>query len=483
MNNLNLIEYKTKCKICGYESDNEWKLSLHIRQIHNLNKELYVRQYIFNNETQYCLCGCGEECTILKRYPFKYDFKKGHNAKGKFNPMYGKKFSDETKQKMHIKALQRIENNKLNNIISPWHRRDVIDKRCMQHKQKTIKEKEKKYNIKINSSIDEINNKIYKFTCNKCNMSDIQYHSGYFICKYCNSIEQSKEQTSLVDFIKNELKLKIIENSRSIVNGLEFDIVIPDKRVCIEYNELYLHSEENGKTRNYHLSKTEQCEKQGYRLIQIFSDEWQNKRNIVKEKLKHILNIDNNKSKIYAKYCDIKEIDSYNKNEFLNNNHIQGKDKSKIKLGAFYKNKLISVMTFSNLSKSKGFKTTDKSYYELSRFTSDINYICVGTAGKLLKYFIKNYNPKKIISYADKRWSINANNNLYNKLNFKYIGDTPPNYWYSKDYLYRLHRFNFTKATLVKKGNNPKLTESQIMKNLKYVKIWDCGNLKYELSL
>lgn len=100
------------------------------------------------------------------------------------------------------------------------------------------------------------------------------------------------------------------------------------------------------KSKNYHLNKTLECEKIGFKLIHIWEHDWINliKQSILKEKIKAILGID--QIKIYARKCNIKEIDSKTKNEFLNLNHIQGKDKSKIKLGLFHNKNLIAVMTF-----------------------------------------------------------------------------------------------------------------------------------------
>ena len=44
-----------------------------------------------------------------------------------------------------------------------------------------------------------------------------------------------------------------------------------------------------------------------------------------------------------------------------------------------------------------------------------------------IEYFINNYNPNTIISYADRRWS---EGNLYYNLGFKLLGETKPNYFY-----------------------------------------------------
>ena len=84
----------------------------------------------------------------------------------------------------------------------------------------------------------------------------------------------------------------------------------------------YWHSELH-KDKNYHLNKTELVESKDYQLIHIFEYEWLNpiKQDIIKAKIKSLLNIDQNR--IFARKCEIKEISAKEKNEFLNQYHIQ----------------------------------------------------------------------------------------------------------------------------------------------------------------
>lgn len=84
----------------------------------------------------------------------------------------------------------------------------------------------------------------------------------------------------------------------------------------------YWHSEAH-KDKNYHLNKTLKCNKIGYKLIHIKESEWFNpiKQEIIKSKIKYLLNI--HQIKIYARNCIIKKIDVKEKNEFLNQYHIQ----------------------------------------------------------------------------------------------------------------------------------------------------------------
>jgi len=287
-------------------------------------------------------------------------------------------------------------------------------------------------------------------------------------CPKCNEVGISKQELEVIEFVKIICN-NTIEHDRSIIKPYELDIVIPDKKIAIEYCGLYWHSELAGKKRYYHLNKLELCEEKEYKLITIFEDEFINNKEIVFSRLKNLLGykIDNI---IYARNCVINEISVADARKFCEENHLQGYSASSIKLGAFHKNELVSVMTFSHGNIAKGSKNIDK-VWELNRFCSKINYRVVGIASKLLKYFERNYAWNKIFSYADRRWS---SGDLYGSIGFSLNGVIKPNYWYIKG-LKRIHRFG-----LRKDKNDPKdQTEWEIRKSQGHNRIWDCGNLKY----
>jgi hypothetical protein len=287
----------------------------------------------------------------------------------------------------------------------------------------------------------------------------------------------SKGQLEVVKYIEDVLGFKCSINNRSVLGGLEIDILINEKEIGIEYNGLFYHSESRGKHKTYHLDKTKLAESKGVKLIHIFEDEWLYKQDIVKDRLRTILGV--KIDKIFARKCIIREIDSVEKDLFLNNIHIQGTDKSSVRLGAFYNDELVGVMTFSKLRKVLGSKNESDSEYELLRFA---NKSVIGLVSKFLKHFITNYNPTKVISYADRRWSPIADNCVYKKVGFKYIGETKPNYWYSKNCKTREYRYNYRKDILVSKGYDANKTEFEIMNELGYERIWDCGSFKFELT-
>jgi hypothetical protein len=120
--------------------------------------------------------------------------------------------------------------------------------------------------------------------------------------------------------------------------------------------------------------------------------------------------------------------------------------------------------------------------WELNRFASDYHFICQGVGGKLFNYFIKHYNPTEIKSFADRRWTVDVNDNLYVKLGFKLEKALNPDYEYilKSNPTNRLHKFNFRKQLLNKKYNlSLDLSESEMVKELGYVKIWNCGLFKF----
>ncbi len=312
--------------------------------------------------------------------------------------------------------------------------------------------------------------------------------------QYLTKPKKLKTQMNIFNSIQCENK---ILNDRKVLNGKEIDIFLPDYKLGIEYNGLMFHSQGVSKysmlntpdyNKNYHLEKLENCIDKGITLYTIFEGEnldlW---LSMINNKLK--LN-----TKVYARDCFVKELSNKEVKDFLNDNHIQGFVNSRIVLGLFInqnkensynftkvKNKenpiLVSVMTFSKPRFNKKYD------YELIRFCSLKGYSIIGGASKLFKFFLRNYEAKKIISYANRRFS---QGNIYEVLGFKKIGVSTPNYFYFKEddfTLYSRVKFQKHKLSKILPNYNKNLTESENMFNNGYRRIFDCGNLIYEFNL
>lgn len=297
-------------------------------------------------------------------------------------------------------------------------------------------------------------------------------------CSKCGST-LSKCEDEIFLFLKSKMKgNNIIERDRNVLgNKQEIDIFIPSKKIAIEYDGLIWHSEKYGKDKKYHLNKTEKCKENGIGLIHIFEDEYYYHKNIVLSKLSHIIGCDNNLAKAPARKCVVKEIGIQETKEFMENNHIQGFSRGTIHIGAFFKGELIGAMSLIELNKYKN-------NWELVRFATKNDYVCQGIGGKIFSYFIKNYNPDYVKSFADRRWTLNEDNNFYIKIGFIKSGYIKPTYWYICNKLEkykRYHKFNFRKNILHKKyGFSLDMTENEMTEKLGIYKIWDCGLIKYE---
>jgi hypothetical protein len=331
-------------------------------------------------------------------------------------------------------------------------------------------------------SIDYKNN-IYHCHCNICKR-DYDVDSHIFIqrkrvynintCTNCNPINNhvSGLEIQFFNFISDIYNGKIIKNNKKTIPPYELDLYLPDLKLAFEFNGLYWHSEIN-KPNNYHKIKTDLCENSEIQLIHVYEDDWIYKQNIIKSIVLNKLCKTNNK--IFARKTIIKEI-SDNKliKNFLNNNNIQGFTHSNIKIGLFYNDELVSLMTFKKIKRS----TLKSDEYELLRYCNKINTIVIGGTSKLFKYFIKTYYPNKIISYVDRGY---FNGKNYEKIGFKLNHITKPNFYYIVD-RQRKNKSEFSRNVLSKLGFDEIKTVHEIMVEQKKYRIYDSGSYKYVIN-
>ena len=296
-------------------------------------------------------------------------------------------------------------------------------------------------------------------------------------CPKCNNFPgASKLEKAVLTFINSIYTGKIIENYKGISKS-EIDIYLPDEKIGIEFDGLHWHSD-LFKSKTFHIDKTNLYKEHDIRIIHIFEDEWLAKQDIVKTKLSHILGR-SSLERVFARKCNIANLEFKEKNKFLEEYHIQGSDNSSIRLGLFYNTELVAVMTFAKLRRSLGHKISKPTEYELVRYATSKHVI--GGFSKLFKHALKNFNIDYVKTYADLRWS-SFDSNVYNQNNFKYSHQSLPNYWYILSSR-RYHRYSFRKQVLENRFPDiydSSLTEFEMMDQTKYDRIWDCGNLVYE---
>lgn len=291
----------------------------------------------------------------------------------------------------------------------------------------------------------------------------------------------SKKENEIIEFLKNAGISNVITGSRDILSdNKELDIYLPEHKLAIEFDGLYWHSELKVSS-EYHKQKTDECIAKGIQLIHIFEDEWVSKQELVKSRLKTLLHLTT--KRLYARCCScyVFENENVSIKQFLDNNHLQGYARSDIQCIAYHNNQIVAVMTFTQNRYGVGMKNMQQdNVWELSRFCTLRDTIIVGIASKLLKQFITEYKPTKIISYSDRRYSTG---NVYLKLGFTKTKTTPVGYSYvvSEE---RKHRLNFTKSVLKEKYGCPdNVSEHEFCLQNHWYRIYDCGKDVFELTL
>jgi len=445
-----------------------------------LKKEkTYIQKYGVSNPSKALNIKIKKEETNLKKFGTKYA-SQNEDIKKEVKENWIKKYGVDNPSK--IDSVKKIISEKVK--ASRERVREKTQKTFYKTILKRLYDEGKMGSLEPLFNFNDYNGRLFKypFQCKKCsNTFETNLRIAYeplrcFVCNpKINTGGQSILEKDICDYIK-KFDLDVKEQDRTIIPPLELDIVSEKHKIAIEIDGLYWHSELSGKKNKfYHLVKRKNTNNSGYRLIQIFEDEWIEKEKIVKSRLKNLFK--KNTRKIHARKCIVKKISSEVKSKFLKKYHIQGNDKSNLHLGLYYRNHLVSVMTFNPYRIALG-STPKENCYELTRFCSIFNFSVVGGASKILKYFENNYNPKEIISYADKRWS---DGNLYDVLGFTSVGVTQPNYWYIIKNQ-RKHRFAYRKSELPKllQSYDSNLTEWENMQLNGYDRIWDCGNLKFQ---
>jgi len=117
---------------------------------------------------------------------------------------------------------------------------------------------------------------------------------------------------------------------------------------------------------------------------------------------------------------------------------------SNIKIGLYYNNELISILCLNKNSKNE---------YELVRFCNKIFMNIDNSIIILFDFFIKKYNPSKIISYSSLEWD----DKIYEELFFVYKYITESKYYY-----------------IVKNIRTQYIYDENM-----YDKIWCCGSKKW----
>lgn len=289
-------------------------------------------------------------------------------------------------------------------------------------------------------------------------------------CPTCSK-SRSKLEIEIFEYIKSIIPGVNIINNYKNNNISEIDIYIPDKNIGIEVNGIFWHSSKSGrKDPNKHYNKWLKCKKENIQLLTIWEDDWRNNTVLVKNMLKHKLNVSDNK-KVYARNTSVCKKPVKTIKSFLSINHIQSFGVGTMNLCLSYNDDLVAVSTWIFDKKKK--------ILILDRYATSC--IVVGGFSKLLKQGIllaRELGAIKIVTYSDHEIS---NGDLYFKTGFINDSFIKPSYYYIQNNG-RVHKSNFRKSRF---KNDPLLkyedglTEKQLAEINCLPIVYDCGKTRW----
>lgn len=282
-------------------------------------------------------------------------------------------------------------------------------------------------------------------------------------------LPQAREKTGMYSESNKNFEQILIDNNIEFtkefpIENRQYDFKVGNILIEIDptitHNTLMNPFSDEGISLKYHQDKTLLAQRNGYQCIHIF--DWDNVDKVI-SLLKEPDEI------IYARNCEVRNIDQKVCNEFEDQNHLQGHCLfQKWRYGLYNNDELVEVMTFGNPRYNKNYQ------FELMRLCSRIGVRVVGGASKLFHHFIEEHNPESIMSYCNLS---KFSGSVYKELGMDLFKITEPSIIWSKENLFvtenqlRTRGFDAIFGTSYGKGTS----NTELIKEAGYLPVPDCG--------
>ncbi len=248
----------------------------------------------------------------------------------------------------------------------------------------------------------------------------------------------------------------------------ELDAFVPSLGVAVEANGVFYHSE-RFRSPDYHRQKAQACTALGIRLIQVWQDDWAERRPIVERLLARKLGV-STEPRIAARKTTAGLVPRSEARAFLDAHHIQGAASASHYLGLRDGETVVAVMAL---------KRTDATGHVLRLERYATSAIIPGGHSKLVSYAERALPGwERLITFADNEVSDGA---LYEKTGWVRDGDIKPDYRYlvgskrAHKFNYRLARFRSDPALKYEAGKS----ERELAELNGLVRVWDSGKVRY----
>lgn len=311
-------------------------------------------------------------------------------------------------------------------------------------------------------------------------------HRMQFRCKTCNCIQEktikmllnapmcftchpreSFAQLEMYEFVKS-IAPDALLSDRKAITPKELDIYAPGKRLGIEYDGLYWHSELH-KDNDYASYKLSLCKSAGVSFMGIFEDEWRDKRPIVESLIRHRLGVFDDR--IGARECIVEEVGVPERRAFMNAHHLDGDAVSSVAF-CLRKGDIIAAMSL----RKPFHKSKHEGVYEVARFCTLPNVSVPGALSRLTKHALawaKSQGAVGLLTYVDQRIGVGHG---YINAGFSSSHVTKPRFWWT-DFVHRYDRFS-TKA-----DSERGMTQAEVAAEKGVVMIHGCPNVVLRCSV
>lgn len=300
-----------------------------------------------------------------------------------------------------------------------------------------------------------------------------RYNKNYG-CPRCSSAGTSRLEDEVYEYIKKILPdtEKIIRRDRNVLGGKEIDILLPDRKIAIEVNGVFWHSERANRGRLDHKEKLDEITRCGYRLMVVWEDDWVERQNATKNVLRNALG---NTPRIGARKCCVIDVDKKTADAFYDKWHVQGSTRYNLTLGLLYEDNLIMCMSFVRRQGTE---------WELTRMAS--SHPVIGGASRLIKAAdckLQDVGATSVVTFSDN--SLFTGGTYQQHMGFVFDGLIPPDYKYfdvKGSSPHRFHKFGFRKKRF---RDDPSLayqegmTERELADLNGFTRVWDYGKTRW----
>ena len=286
-------------------------------------------------------------------------------------------------------------------------------------------------------------------------------------CPECaKKISRSRGEVELADYVST-LASEVKFSDRTLLDGQEVDIYLPDHKIAIEYNGLYWHSDKH-QDKYYHAKKHQLALDKDVQLIQIWEDDWAANKELVKNLVAYKISSQQG-VKLHARALKIDLVAYQQSADFLDENHIQGSARGTKYLALTDSGDIKAILVITLKDKSE-------QIWSIERYATSASVR--GGFTKLLKYAETHFSIKMWVTFSD---NCISDGGLYRNNGFTADKTLPPDYMYLIGGK-RTHKFNLRVKNF---KENPKLlfqkdmSETQLALLNDIPRIWDAGKVRW----